>query len=75
MSKRDMVFYDVPKTVIMLKGADDLRVGSKQKLLGEYLCSNGDKLAMLENFSYLLSFESIEIKGDYVDKSKESEEE
>lgn len=71
MSRKDMIFYDMPKLAVMIKGAGILKLGSRQKLIGEYLSSDNSKLAIIENFSYLLSFDDIEIKGDWADKSKQ----
>lgn len=70
MSKKDMKYYETP-LLAYSKESNRLFTKSEQlKIVGEYNCSNGNKLALIEGESHLFSFDSLDIKGDWVDKSK-----
>lgn len=70
MSKEDIVYYDKPLLAISLIGNRLFAKGGKLKLIGEYRCSDGSKLAILDKESYLFSFDDFEIKGEWTDKKK-----
>lgn len=72
MSRADMTFYDVPKLAYSKENNRLVTKMQALKLEGEYNCSNGDKLALIEGQSYLFSFDSLDIKGDWVDKPKKN---
>lgn len=70
MSKEDIVYYEKPLLGISLIGNRLFAKGSKNKIIGEYRCSNGSKLAVLDKESYLFDFDDFEIKVEWVDRKK-----
>lgn len=70
MSTKDMTFYDVPKLAYSKESNRLFTKFEPLKIVGIYNCSNGSKLALIEGESHLFSFDSLDIKGDWVDKPK-----
>lgn len=72
MSKKDMTFYETPLLAYSKESNRLFSKSEKLKVVGEYNCSNGNKLALIDGESHLFSFDSLDIKGDWVDKSKKN---
>lgn len=75
MSKKDMTYYETPLLAYSKESNRLFSKTEKLKIIGEYGCSNGGKLALIDGESHLFSFDSLDIKGDWVDSKKVKSEE
>ena len=75
MSAKDMTYYEIPKLAYSKDSNRLFTKAEKLKIVGEYNCSNGSKLALIDGESHLFSFDSLDIKGDWIDSKKVKTEE